>query len=199
MGNVGAGHVFREHPDCPACSGDRSIGRVSADRWQAPGSHLLRTSQHGDTRRETARHGAVRRAPSPRPLGRAGKDNLKIIIMIISPSVTKALAEAHGLSPDPSSGAQAKDRRPPDGCVSSSASEWLSFRWPRLLSSGLRGLESGQSTAESAVYHGLCRPQAPRALFAGLPRGRAPRGNLRLTLRLGPACPLGAPLERRPL
>lgn len=37
-------------------------------------------------------------------------------------------------------------------------------------------MESGQSAAESAVYHGPCRPQAPCALFAGLPRGPGPPG-----------------------
>lgn len=37
-------------------------------------------------------------------------------------------------------------------------------------------MESGQSAAESAVYRGPCRPQAPRALFAGLPRGPGPPG-----------------------
>lgn len=37
-------------------------------------------------------------------------------------------------------------------------------------------MESGRSAAESAVYHGPCRPQAPCALFAGLPRGPSPPG-----------------------
>lgn len=37
-------------------------------------------------------------------------------------------------------------------------------------------MESGRSAAESAVYHRLCRPQAPCALFAGLPRGPGPPG-----------------------
>lgn len=37
-------------------------------------------------------------------------------------------------------------------------------------------MESGRSAAESAIYHGPCRPQAPCALFAGLPRGPGPPG-----------------------
>lgn len=76
----------------------------------------------------------------------------------------KALAEAQSLTPDLSSGAQARDRRPLShlpvppplrvSWVSGFASEWLSFLWPRLLSSGLRGWGV-------AEIEGLCQPRAP--------------------------------------
>lgn len=102
----------------------------------------------------------------------------------------KALAEAQNLTPELSSGAQARDRRPlchlpvpPQlrvGCVSSFASEWLSFLWPRILSCG--GLESGRSTAESSSYKGLCQPQASCPLLTCQGRGPFPKAG---------ACPPG--------